>query len=83
MKSTTRLAELRAMTDLQFAQELTDLHTEWRTLRFEEAVGQLTATGRISQIRKDIARIHTLRTERAMDEALSAAMTVPSANATA
>ena len=43
---------------------------EWQTLRFQEAIGRLTATSRIRQIRKDIARIHTIRTERVMDEAL-------------
>ena len=73
MKSTARIAELRAMSDAEFARELTDLHTEWRNLRFQEAVGKLTATARIREIRKDIARIHTLRTERAMDAALRVA----------
>ena len=44
--------------------------TEWRNLRFQEAVGKLTATARIRQIRKDIARIHTIRTEREIDAAM-------------
>ena len=47
----------------------TELHAEWRNLRFQEAVGQLTATARIRQIRKDIARIHTIRTEREIERA--------------
>jgi ribosomal protein L29 len=51
-------AELRAMTEAQLDEQLTDLHVEWRTHRFDEA------------IRKDIARIHTIRTERQMDAAL-------------
>ena len=41
-----------------------------RTLRFQQAVGQLTNTARIGQIRKDIARVHTIRTERVMDDAI-------------
>ena len=49
---------------------LAELHGEWQTLRFQEAIGRLTATSRIRQIRQDIARIHTIRTERVMDEAL-------------
>jgi large subunit ribosomal protein L29 len=63
--------ELRAMTDAQLSQQLTDLHTEWRNLRFQEAVGKLTDTARMGKIRKDIARIHTIRTEREMDAAAS------------
>ena len=43
-----------------------------RDLRFQEAVGKMTETARIGQIRKDIARIHTIQTERAMDEAAAA-----------
>lgn len=62
-------AELRAMTETQLDELLTDLHVEWRTHRFDEAIGKLTATARIRQIRKDIARIHTIRTERQMEAA--------------
>lgn len=67
-----KASEIRAMSAAQMDETLTDLHTEWRTLRFQEAVGQLTATARIGQIRKDIARIHTVRTEREIDLALTA-----------
>ena len=67
-----KASEIRAMSEAQMDQTLTDLHTEWRNLRFEEAVGQLTATARIGQIRRDIARIHTVRTEREIDLALTA-----------
>ena len=35
---------------------------------FQEAVGQLTATARTRQIRKDIARIKTIQTEREIAE---------------
>ncbi|HKG25288.1 MAG TPA: 50S ribosomal protein L29 [Thermomicrobiales bacterium] len=60
-------AEIRGLTEAQLDEQLTDLHVEWRNLRFQEAIGKLTATARIGQIRKDIARIHTIRTERQMD----------------
>ena len=33
-------AEIRAMSELQLEQTLTDLHVEWRNLRFQEAVGR-------------------------------------------
>jgi large subunit ribosomal protein L29 len=68
-----KAAEIRIQTDDQLAKQLDDLHGEWRELRFQEAVGQLTATSRIRAIRKDIARIHTIRTERQM-EALAKAL---------
>jgi large subunit ribosomal protein L29 len=57
------------MTEAQLEEQLTELHGEWRTHRFDEAIGKLTATARIRQIRKDIARIHTIRTERQMEAA--------------
>lgn len=66
--------ELRAMTEAQLEETLQELHAEWRNLRFQEAVGKLTGTARIRQIRKDIARIHTIRTERRMDEAMKTAL---------
>jgi len=56
-------AELRAQTDEQLEEKLKELHGEWRDLRFQEAVGQLTATSRIGVIRKDIARIKTILSE--------------------
>lgn len=62
--------EIRGLNEDQLAGLLEELHQEWQNLRFQEAVGRLTATSRIRQIRKDIARIHTIRTERVMDEAL-------------
>jgi large subunit ribosomal protein L29 len=59
----TKASEYRGMTNEQLEEELKDLHTEWRDLRFQEAVGNLTATARTRQIRKDIARIKTVQSE--------------------
>ena len=64
-------AEIRAMDDARLAQEITELEGEWRTLRFQQAVGQLTNTSRIGQIRKDIARIKTVQTEREIEAELA------------
>jgi large subunit ribosomal protein L29 len=64
-------AEIRAMDDEKLGQELESLLAEWRTLRFQEAVGQLTATARTRQIRKDIARIKTIQTEREIEAELA------------
>lgn len=60
-----KASEFRDMTDDQLEEKLVELHRELRDLRFQEAVGQMTNTARPRQIRKDIARIHTVRTEMA------------------
>ena len=57
-------AEIRALNEEQMDERLAELHEEWRNLRFQEAIGRLTATARTKQIRKTIARIHTIRGER-------------------
>ena len=64
-------AEIRAMDDDRLNQQVEDLLAEWRNLRFQEAVGQLTATARTRQIRKDIARIKTIQTEREIEAELA------------
>lgn len=67
-------AEIRALTDQQLEERLAELHGEWRDLRFQEAVGKLMATSRIRQIRKTIAQIHTIRTEREHEAVTRAAL---------
>ncbi len=58
-----KAAEIRALSADAQEDRLRELYGEWRDLRFQEAVGQLTATARIRQIRKDIARIKTIQGE--------------------
>ena len=65
-------AEIRAMDDAKLNQRVANLLAEWRTLRFQEAVGQLTATARTREIRKYIARIKTIQTEREIEAELVA-----------
>jgi large subunit ribosomal protein L29 len=57
-------AEIRALTDDDLVDRLAQLKTEWRDLRFDEAVGKLTDPMRIRHIKRDIARIKTIQTER-------------------
>ena len=64
-------AEIRAMDDEKLNQQVASLLAEWRNLRFQQAVGQLTATARTRQIRKDIARIKTIQTEREIEAELA------------
>jgi len=58
--------EFRAMTDSELVGTIDDLKTEWRDLRFDAAVGKITDTTRVRKIKRDIARIKTIQTERVM-----------------
>ncbi len=60
MKAKQRLSDLRAMTKDQLSDELMKLKKEQFNLRFQRATGQLENTGRVSEVRRDIARIKTL-----------------------
>ncbi len=61
-----KASELRGMTDDELVGRIHELKTEWRDLRFDEAVGKLNAPMRIGQIRREIARIKTIQTGREM-----------------
>jgi large subunit ribosomal protein L29 len=54
------------MTDAELVGTISDLKTEWRDLRFDAAIGKITNTTRIRKIKRDIARIKTIQTERVM-----------------
>jgi len=69
-----KAAEIRGLNEQQLDDRLAELHAEWRDLRFQEAVGKLVATSRTRDIRKTIARIHTIRTERRREAEVQAAL---------
>jgi large subunit ribosomal protein L29 len=64
-----KASEIRDLSDEEMDATLAELHKELRDLRFQDAVGQFTATSRPREIRRAIARIHTIRTERQAAEA--------------
>lgn len=64
-----KASEIRDLSNEEMEATLAELHKELRDLRFQDAVGQFTATSRPREIRKAIARIHTIRTERDAAEA--------------
>ena len=64
MADTTRTEDLRAKSDDQLSGELADLKREAFNLRFQAATNQLERPARIKEVRRDIARIKTLQTER-------------------
>jgi large subunit ribosomal protein L29 len=60
MKTKQRLSDMRVMSQDQLNDELLKLKKEQFNLRFQRATGQLENTGRINQVRKDIARLLTI-----------------------
>ncbi|MAM69228.1 MAG: 50S ribosomal protein L29 [Rhodospirillaceae bacterium] len=58
------IADLRQKSDDQLSDELKNLKREQLNLRFQRSSGQLEATSRVRQVRRDIARINTVMTER-------------------
>ena len=57
--------DLRTKTDDQLADQLVELKREQFNLRFQAATNQLERPARIKEVRREIARIKTLQTERA------------------
>ncbi len=57
--------EVREMSEDQLKTRLLDLKKEQFNLRFQKASGQLEKTSRINEVRKDIARIKTILTQKA------------------
>jgi large subunit ribosomal protein L29 len=59
MKTKQRISDLTAMTADQLQDELLKLKKEQFNLRFQKVTGQLENTGRVREVRRDIARIKT------------------------
>ncbi|MBO9375306.1 50S ribosomal protein L29 [Sphingomonas histidinilytica] len=60
-----KIADLTAKTDDQLAQELGELKREQFNLRFQAATSQLEKPSRVREVRRTIAQIKTLQTQRA------------------
>lgn len=57
--------DLRVKTDDQLSVQLGELKREAFNLRFQAATGQLERPARVREVRRTIARIKTLQTQRA------------------
>jgi large subunit ribosomal protein L29 len=57
-------SELRNSTEEELDSKLAEAKTELFNLRFQAATGQLESHGRLRAIRKEIARIYTVKRER-------------------
>ena len=60
----TKIADLRGQTPDQLADELLKLKKEQFNLRFQAATNQLEKPSRVREVRRSIAQIKTLQTER-------------------
>ena len=65
MISSEYLKELRTQSAAQLQEQLVAAKKELFNLRFQNATNQLDNTGRIKEVRKNIARIQTVITEKA------------------
>ncbi|MEM8877511.1 MAG: 50S ribosomal protein L29 [Pseudomonadota bacterium] len=63
--------DVRAMTPDQLSEELLKLKKEQFNLRFQQASGQLENTVQMRKVRRDIARIKTIMTEKHRQAAAS------------
>jgi large subunit ribosomal protein L29 len=57
-------ADLRTATEEELNLKLTEAKIELFNLRFQAATGQLESHGRLRAVRKEIARIYTVKRER-------------------
>lgn len=64
MKAKKRLSDLKTMSGDQLQDELLKLKKEQFNLRFQRATGQLENTGRVNEVRKDVARVKTLQRQK-------------------
>ena len=67
-----KAVDVRAMSADQLRDKLVELKKEQFNLRFQRATGQLDSTARVRQVRRDIARIKTIQTQNAAQNAKAA-----------
>ena len=65
MKTNKYVEDLKTKSAAELAQELVAAKKELFNLRFQNATNQLDNTARIKEVRKNIARIQTVMTQKA------------------
>jgi large subunit ribosomal protein L29 len=68
-KKVSKIEDMRVKSDDQLSGDLAELKREAFNLRFQAATNQLERPARIKEVRRDIARIKTLQTERSRSTA--------------
>lgn len=64
----SKMEDLKTKTDDQLSNDLGELKREAFNLRFQSATNQLERPSRVREVRRDIARIKTLQTQRAAEK---------------
>ena len=59
-----KAGDVRAKTQDELSDDLMKLKKEQFNLRFQRATGQLENTGRVREVRRDIARIKTIAAQK-------------------
>ena len=60
----TKPSDIRVKTPDELNSMLLDLRKEQFNLRFQRATGQLENTGRVREVRRDIARVKTIAAQK-------------------
>ena len=68
MKTNKYVEDLKTKSAAELAESLVEAKKELFNLRFQNATNQLDNTARIKEVRKNIARIQTVITEKAKAE---------------
>lgn len=63
----TKLDELKAKSDDELKSMMLSIKKEQLNMRFSQASGQLANTAKVGDLRKDVAKIKTLLTQRTGD----------------
>ncbi len=76
-----KAGDIRAKTPDELSGLLLDLRKEQFNLRFQRATGQQEGTGRVREVRREIARVKTIQAERVRSVQMSAKQAEPSGSA--
>ncbi|HVY13255.1 MAG TPA: 50S ribosomal protein L29 [Alphaproteobacteria bacterium] len=60
----TKIGDLRGKSDDELSARLTELRKEQFNLRIQKATGQLTNLARVGQVKREIAQVQTLQSEK-------------------
>ncbi|MBT8037318.1 MAG: 50S ribosomal protein L29 [Verrucomicrobiae bacterium] len=63
----TKITEIRELTTDELTSRLRDLKQEALNLRLQQATGQLENTSRRTLVRKEVARVQTILTQRRLN----------------
>jgi large subunit ribosomal protein L29 len=62
-----KATEIRELTEAELNQRLQDTQKELFNLRVQQSYGQLEKSSRIKELRRDVARIKTVMTQRSQE----------------